>query len=118
MDCFVEVQAIQQCTSFLLEVLKADRESEGHLQTRLLEMNLLAAPQVADAILGNRMFNHYDKAAIGQLCEKAGLLQRALEHFTDLYDIKRTVVHAQHFNSDVSVIRITTVLYISNSSGW
>ena len=58
--------------------------------------------QVADAILGNQMFHHYDRAAIGQLCEKAGLLQRALEHFTDLYDIKRTVVHANHFKPDVS----------------
>lgn len=65
-------------------------------------MNLLVAPQVADAILGNNMFHHYDKAHIGQLCEKAGLLQRALEHFTDLYDIKRTVVHTQHFKPDVS----------------
>lgn len=32
--------------------------------------------QVADAILGNQMFTHYDKAHIAQLCEKAGLLQR------------------------------------------
>lgn len=48
------------------------------------------------------MFHHYDRAAIGQLCEKAGLLQRALEHFTDLYDIKRTVVHTQHLKPDVS----------------
>uniref|UniRef100_A0A0N5AMW6 Clathrin heavy chain n=1 Tax=Syphacia muris TaxID=451379 RepID=A0A0N5AMW6_9BILA len=98
--CFEEVQAIQPCTSFLLEVLKNDRESEGHLQTKLLEMNLIYAPQVADAILGNQMFHHYDRAAIGQLCEKAGLLQRALEHFTDLYDIKRTVVHTQHLKPD------------------
>lgn len=67
-------------------------------------MNLLVAPQVADAILGNQMFHHYDRAHIGQLCEKAGLLQRALEHFTDLYDIKRTVVHTQHFKPDVSLI--------------
>ena len=52
-------------------------------------MNLLSAPQVADAILANRMFSHYDRATVGQLCEKAGLWQRALEHFTDLYDIKR-----------------------------
>ncbi|KIH49823.1 hypothetical protein ANCDUO_20101, partial [Ancylostoma duodenale] len=89
-DCFMEVQAVQPCTSFLLEVLKGDKPEEGHLQTRLLEMNLLAAPQVADAILGNKMFSHYDRSQIGQLCEKAGLLQRALEHFTDLYDIKRT----------------------------
>lgn len=32
--------------------------------------------QVADAILSNQMFTHYDKAHIAQLCEKAGLLQR------------------------------------------
>ncbi|KAL3090143.1 hypothetical protein niasHS_006595 [Heterodera schachtii] len=99
-DCFAEAGNIQQCTAFLLEALKSDDESQGHLQTRLLEMNLMSNPQVADAILGNRMFNHYDRASIGQLCEKAGLPQRALEHFTDLYDIKRTVVHTQHFNSE------------------
>ena len=63
------------------------------MQTRLLEMNLMAAPQVADAIMGNQMFTHYDRPHIAQLCEKAGLLQRALEHYTDLYDIKRAVVH-------------------------
>ncbi|GMS88450.1 hypothetical protein PENTCL1PPCAC_10625, partial [Pristionchus entomophagus] len=102
-DCFMEVQAIQPCTSFLLEVLKGNKESEGHLQTRLLEMNLLVAPQVADAILSNKMFSYYDRASIGQMCEKAGLLQRALEHFTDLYDIKRTVVHTAHFKPDFLV---------------
>ncbi|CAD6192939.1 unnamed protein product [Caenorhabditis auriculariae] len=99
-DCFMEVQAVQPCTSFLLEVLKGNRPEDGHLQTRLLEMNLLAAPAVADAILANKMFTHYDRAAIGQLCEKAGLLQRALEHFTDLYDIKRTVVHTHLLKPD------------------
>lgn len=56
---------------------------------------------MADAILGNQMFHYYDRALVGQLCEKAGLLQRALEHFTDLYDIKRTVVHTQHLKPDV-----------------
>lgn len=54
----------------------------------------MSAPQVADAILGNAMFTHYDRAHVAQLCEKAGLLQRALEHYTDLYDIKRAVVSA------------------------
>jgi clathrin heavy chain len=87
-----------------LEALKGDNESQGLLQTRLLEMNLISNPKVADAILGNKMFSHYDRATIGQLCEKAGLLQRALEHFTDLYDIKRTVVHTQHFNPEVNFI--------------
>lgn len=58
--------------------------------------------QVADAIMGTNMFTHYDRAHIAQLCEKAGLLQRALEHYTDLYDIKRAVVHTHLLNPDVS----------------
>ncbi|CAF0843469.1 unnamed protein product [Adineta ricciae] len=99
-DVFLEQNLIQQCTAFLLEALKNNREDQGHLQTRLLEMNLMQAPQVADAILGNNMFTHYDKPHIAQLCEKAGLLQRALEHYTDLYDIKRAVVHTHLLNPD------------------
>merc|ERR1719319_1726562 len=63
-------------------------------------MNLMAAPQVADAIMGNQMFSHYDRAHIATLCEKAGLLQRALEHYTDLYDIKRAVVNTHLLNAD------------------
>lgn len=59
--------------------------------------------QVADAILGNQMFTHYDRAHIAQLCEKAGLLQRALEHYTDLYDIKRAVVHTHLLNPEVGI---------------
>lgn len=47
------------------------------------------------------MFTHYDQAHIAQLCEKAGLLQRALEHYTDLYDIKRAVVHTHLLNPEV-----------------
>lgn len=62
--------------------------------------------QVADAILGNQMFTNYDRAHIAQLCEKAGLLQRALEHYTDLYDIKRAVVHTHLLNPEVGFIFI------------
>lgn len=46
-DVFMEQNLIQQCTSFLLDALKNNRPSEGHLQTRLLEMNLMSAPQVS-----------------------------------------------------------------------
>lgn len=99
-DVFMESNMVQQCTSFLLDALKNNRPAEGPLQTRLLEMNLMSAPQVADAILGNQMFTHYDRAHIAQLCEKAGLLQRALEHYTDLYDIKRAVVHTHLLNPE------------------
>ena len=76
----MEQNMVQQCTSFLLDALKNNRPAEGHLQTRLLEMNLMSAPQVADAILGNQMFTHYDRAHVASLCEKAGLLQRVSEY--------------------------------------
>ncbi|KAI9172885.1 Clathrin heavy chain [Blastocladiella emersonii ATCC 22665] len=99
-DVFLSVNMIQQATAFLLDVLKGDRQDQGHLQTRVLEMNLMHAPQVADAILGSAMFHHYDKAHIAQLCEKAGLFQRALEHYTDIYDIKRTIVHTHLLNPE------------------
>jgi clathrin heavy chain len=51
-------------------------------------------PQVADAILGNEMFTHYDRPYIGRLCEQYGLFQRALEHYTDIADIKRVLQNA------------------------
>lgn len=47
-DVFMENSLIQQCTSFLLDALKNNRPAEGHLQTRLLEMNLIHAPQASD----------------------------------------------------------------------
>lgn len=99
-DVFSSLNMVQQATSFLLDALKGDLPEHGALQTRLLEMNLLHAPQVADAILGNEMFHHYDRAYIAGLCEKAGLFQRALEHFTDTYDIKRTIVHTHLLQPD------------------
>ncbi|KAL7419060.1 Clathrin heavy chain [Cryptotrichosporon argae] len=99
-DIFMQQNMIQQATSFLLDALKDNKPEQGPLQTRLLEMNLVNAPQVADAILGNEMFTHYDRPRIANLAEKAGLLQRALEHYEDINDIKRVVVHTQLFNAD------------------
>ncbi|KAJ8946142.1 hypothetical protein NQ314_008964 [Rhamnusium bicolor] len=60
-DIFMEQNMVQQCTAFLLDALKNNRPTEGHLQT--------------------------------SYARKLVFLQRALEHYTDLYDIKRAVVH-------------------------
>jgi len=91
-DVFMQHNCLQQATSFLLDALKGNKEEEGALQTRLLEMNLMAAPQVADAIMANDMFTHYDKPRIAMLCEKAGLVQRALEHYENIDDLKRVMM--------------------------
>jgi clathrin heavy chain len=101
-DIFQTQTNLQHATAFLLDVLNTDRPEQGHLQTRLLEMNIMSAPQVADAIFGNAMFSHYDKARIASLCEQAGqsnpkLLPRALENTDDPAMIKRIVVKGQIF---------------------
>lgn len=99
-DIFQSQGMIQQATAFLLDVLSANKPEQGHLQTRLLEMNLMNAPQVADAILGNEMFSYYDKPRIAQLCENAGLLTRALEHYEDPASIKRCIVQSDRIPED------------------
>ncbi|RUS20583.1 clathrin, heavy polypeptide, isoform CRA_b, partial [Endogone sp. FLAS-F59071] len=102
-DVFMAQNMIQPATSFLLDALKDNKPEQGALQTRALEINLIHAPQVADAILGNELFSHYDRVAIGSLCEKAGLYQRALEHYTDIHDIKRILPHTGLLNPEWAV---------------
>lgn len=75
-DVFLSQNMIQEGTSFCLDYLKPNRPEDANLQTRVLEMNLMHAPQVAEAIMGSGMITHYDRMTIGNLCEKAGLYQR------------------------------------------
>jgi clathrin heavy chain len=70
---------IREATAFLLDVLKPNLEEHAFLQTKVLEINLVTYPNVADAILANGMFSHYDRPRVAQLCEKAGLYLRALQ---------------------------------------
>jgi len=95
-DAFVQRNMVQEATSLLLDVLKPNRPEDADLQTLLLEINLVAAPQVADLILSKEMFSHYDRNRVATLCEKAGLGQRALEHYSDLASIKRVISQQGH----------------------
>ena len=52
-DIFMSQNMTQPATAFLLDALEENKPEQAHLKTRLLDMNLLHAPQVADAILGN-----------------------------------------------------------------
>ncbi|GAU18113.1 hypothetical protein TSUD_248140 [Trifolium subterraneum] len=92
-DLFLQRNLIREATAFLLDVLKPNLPEHGFLQTKVLEINLVTFPNVADAILANGMFSHYDRPRIAQLCEKAGLYVRALQHYTELPDIKRVIVN-------------------------
>ena len=99
-DVFMELNMLQQCTAFLLDALKPNRPMDGHLQTRLLEINLEHFPPVADAILDAQMFTHYDRNHIAILCERIGLYTRALEHYADAKDIKRVLINALNLNTE------------------
>ncbi|KAL7229187.1 hypothetical protein ACSBR2_007811 [Camellia fascicularis] len=92
-DLFLQRNLIREATAFLLDVLKPNLPEHAHLQTKVLEINLVTFPNVADAILANGMFSHYDRPRIAQLCEKAGLYVRALQHYSELPDIKRVIVN-------------------------
>ncbi|XP_031504649.1 clathrin heavy chain 2-like isoform X3 [Nymphaea colorata] len=100
-DLFLQRNMIREATAFLLDVLKPNLPEHAFLQTKVLEINLVTFPNVADAILANGMFTHYDRPRIAQLCEKAGLYLRAVQHYTDLSDIKRVIVNTHAIEPQV-----------------
>ena len=45
---------------------------------------------------------HYDRLRVGQLCEKVGCTSmRALQHYTDLVDIKRVLINTHAIDTQV-----------------
>ena len=78
-DLFLQRNMVREATAFLLDALAADDASQSALQTKLLEINLVTAPQVADAIMAAGTLTQYDRPRVAQLAEKAGLYMRALQ---------------------------------------
>jgi clathrin heavy chain len=103
-EAFLSSNRVQETTAFLLEALKDNKQEHAYLQTKLLEINLIGgAPQVADAIMQNGILTHYDRAHVGKLCERAGMWQRAAEHYTDINDIKRVFKNSHQMNPEFVV---------------
>lgn len=73
--------------------MRKNLPEDGPYQTKVLELNLMSAPQVVDTILGLKIWNQYNKQKIASLCEQKGLYQRALENYTDPRDIKRVLLN-------------------------
>ncbi|KAJ4893151.1 Clathrin heavy chain 1 [Raphanus sativus] len=92
-DLFLQRNLIREATAFLLDVLKPDLPEHAFLQTKVLEINLVTFPNVAEMILATKMFSHYDRPRVAQLCEKAGLYIQSLKHYSELNDIKRVIVN-------------------------
>lgn len=92
-DLFFQRNLVKEGTTFLLEAMKDDRPEDGPLQTMLIEINIVTNPSMADSILKTGSLTHYDRTRIAQRCENAGLYLHALEHYTELTDIKRVIVN-------------------------
>jgi clathrin heavy chain len=103
-EAFLSSNRIQETTAFLLEALKDNKQEHGYLQTKLLEINLIGgAPQVADAIMQQGTLSHYDRPHVAKLCERAGMWQRAAEHYEDIADIKRVFKNSHQMSSEFVV---------------
>jgi len=103
-EAFLSSNRVQETTAFLLEALKDNKQEHAYLQTKLLEINLIGgAPQVADAIMQQGILTHYDRPHVAKLCEKAGMWQRAAEHYTEIADIKRVFKNSHQMNSEFVV---------------
>jgi clathrin heavy chain len=93
---YYDVSHAQLATGFLLEYLKGDRPEDAAVQTKLVEMNLAVAPQVANAILTSGTVSHYDKHKVAVMCERAGLVTLAVQHYTQFVDIRRVLRRNYH----------------------
>lgn len=104
---FLENGRVQETTAFLLDALKANRPDEGHLQTKLYEINLMSAPNVAEGIFQLNLFTHYDRERVARLCEQVGLYGRALQNYMSIQDTKRVMLntHAIPERNPLGVLR-------------
>jgi len=100
LNVFLEFSRVQEATAFLLEALKGNRPDEGHLQTKLFEINLMSAPNVAEGIFQLNLFTHYDKQRIASLCENVGLYGRALQHSTNVQESKKIMLNSHAISKD------------------
>lgn len=101
LNVFVQYSRISEATAFLLEALKGNLPNEGHLQTQLFRINLQSQPNIAEGIFTLKMFTHFDKAAIAQLCEQVGLYGRALQNYAGMEDCKRVMLNSHAISKEI-----------------
>lgn len=60
-DIFLRFNRLAELTQFLLECMKQNKVDDAQWQTQVLELNLMAAPQVAEAILNMEIWSQFNK---------------------------------------------------------
>lgn len=93
-DMFLQRNRIQEYTSLLFDCMRDNKPEDANYQTKVLEVNIMIAPQIAESIMQMKIWNQYNRPKIAALCEQKGMYQRALENYTELKDIKRVLLNS------------------------
>ena len=99
-DIFVATNRPQELISFCVECMKDNKPEDGQWQTTVLEICIKSNPSYAETIFQSGTWSQYNKQRLAPLCEQKGLLNRALECYTDIKDIKRIILNTQMFHAD------------------
>ncbi|KAI0563594.1 Clathrin heavy chain [Gracilaria domingensis] len=99
-DMFLSKGMLNEATAHAMDHLTDEDPEEGPVQTKVLKACLANAPAVADGILSQDIWHQFDSFSIAMLCERSGLFQHALEHYSDLSDVKRVITNTHVINPD------------------
>ena len=99
-DMFLQRNRIQEFTSLLFDCMRENKPDDANYQTKVLEVNIMIAPQIVESILQMKIWRLYNKPKIAALCEQKGMYQRALENYTDIKDIKRVLLNSHALSPD------------------
>jgi clathrin heavy chain len=104
---YVSKNLLSECTAFLISSLKEDSPEDTHMQTKLFELNLNIDIKQAEQIFQLNLFNNFDKNHIAKLCESKGLMHRALQHYTNIADIKRVILNTHMIPEDFIIQHVS-----------
>lgn len=108
-DMFLSKGMLSEATSHAMDTLKDDDPAEAPIQTKILKACLANTPAVADGILSQDIWHQFDSFSVALMCERAGLFQHALEHFSDLSDVKRVITNTHVINPDFILNYFSTI---------
>lgn len=99
-EMFMAKGMLNEATSYAMDNLTDQDEAEGPIQTKILKACLMNSPSVADGILTQDIWHHFNSFSIAVLCERAGMFQHALELFNDISDVKRVITNTHVINPE------------------
>jgi len=90
----------QELTRYFVDNMNGDSPNDSQWQTLVFEINLRTNTPFAATLFSSGKYTHYNKEKLAPICEQHGLLQQALECYSDIKDIRRIILNTQFFQAD------------------